>query len=154
MHRAFPREGRSAAPTAHQRENADATLKQEDGAGNAMRGSCHLLCLGGDDAACVRTTFCLVLDCASRQQRRVVRATFSAELLDGCDACDKAMLLAQLLYEIETGDLHSARCTIARRRICNTSRCIHRRAPCLRSLHSNTCERASWQRHVATCAVH
>ena len=60
--------------------------------------------LGGDDAAFVRTTVRHVLDYVSRQQRRVVRVTFSDELLNGCDTLLKATLLAQLLHEIETGD--------------------------------------------------
>ncbi|MFM7983037.1 MAG: hypothetical protein ACKPKO_27310, partial [Candidatus Fonsibacter sp.] len=40
----------------------------------------------------------------SRQQRKVVRATFSAELMGACDAVDKGILLSQMLHEIYTGD--------------------------------------------------
>jgi hypothetical protein len=51
---------------------------------------------------------CHILDFISRQQRKVVRATFSAELLGGCDASDKGILLSQMLHEIYSGD-----CTVA-----------------------------------------
>ena len=40
----------------------------------------------------------------AKQQRRVVRATFSAELLGCCDAADRGILLTQLLHEADTGD--------------------------------------------------
>ncbi|MFM7983969.1 MAG: hypothetical protein ACKPKO_32055, partial [Candidatus Fonsibacter sp.] len=44
----------------------------------------------------------------SRQQRKVVRATFSVELMGACDAVDKGILLSQMLHDIYTGD-----CTVA-----------------------------------------
>ena len=75
MYRAFQREGRTAAPSPHQRAYADSAFKKEDIAGHAMRGSSHRLCLGVDDPAFVRTRVCRVLGYVSRQQRRAARAT-------------------------------------------------------------------------------
>ena len=46
MYRAFQREGRTAAPSPHQRAYADSAFKKADSAGHAMRGSSHILCLG------------------------------------------------------------------------------------------------------------
>ena len=54
-----------------------------------------------------------ILDYISKQQRRVVRATFSAELLGLCDTVDRGILLVQMLRELATGD-----CTIT------TARCL------------------------------
>ncbi len=45
-----------------------------------------------------------LLDFVSGQQRKVVRATFSAELMGACDTCDKGMLLSQMLHDISSGD--------------------------------------------------
>ena len=104
MHRLFPREGRLAAPSAHQRAYAGSNFKKGTGVGHAMRGSCHLHCCLGDDAAFVRTSVCHVLASVSSQQLCVVRSTFSCEFLNGCDTLDHATLSAQLLHAIETGD--------------------------------------------------
>ena len=53
MYRAFPRDGRVAAPNAHQRAHADSASKKKDSPGHAMRGGSHRLCPGVDDAAFV-----------------------------------------------------------------------------------------------------
>ena len=73
-----------------------------------MRGAAYLLCPGDTDDAFKGTTPCHLLDFISRQQRKVVRATFSAELMGACEAVDKGILLSQMLHEIYTGD-----CTVA-----------------------------------------
>ena len=39
----------------------------------------------------------------AKVQRRAVRATFTAELLCGCDTIDKGILLAQTFHELQTG---------------------------------------------------
>ena len=69
-----------------------------------MRGSVYLLCGGRGAEAYQKTAQGHMLDFVARQQRRVVRATFSAELLGSCDTIDRGILLAQLLHEISTGD--------------------------------------------------
>ena len=47
---------------------------------------------------------CLI-DYVNKQQRRVTRSTFVAELLSGCDAVDRGILLSQMLQEICTGNI-------------------------------------------------
>ena len=88
----------------HQRVFSDSAFKQEEHTGHCMRGAAYLLCPGNSDDAFKCTTVCNLLDFISRQQRKVVPATFSAELLRGCDAIDKGILLSQMPHEIYTGD--------------------------------------------------
>ena len=88
----------------HQRVFSDSAFKKEEQTGHCMRGVAYLLCPGNSDDAFKCTTVCNLLDFNSRQQRKVVRATFSAELLRGCDAIDKGILLSQMPHEIYTGD--------------------------------------------------
>ena len=45
----------------------------------------------------------------NKQQRRVVRATFTAELLNGCDTQDLGFLLAVILHEMLTGTPSAAK---------------------------------------------
>ena len=88
----------------HQRVFSDSAFKKEEQTGHCMRGAAYLLCPGSNDDAFKCTVVCHILDFIARQQRKVVRATFSAELLGGCDASDKGILLSQMLHEIYTGD--------------------------------------------------
>ena len=70
-----------------------------------MRGAAYLLCPGSTDEAFGCSATFHLLDFVSRQQRKkVVRATFSAELMGACDSVDKGILLSQMLHEISTGD--------------------------------------------------
>ncbi len=92
----------------HQRVFSDSAFKKEEQTGHCMRGAAYLLCPGDHDDAFKGTASCHLLDFISRQQRKVVRATFSAELMGACDAVDKGILLSQMLHEIYTGD-----CTVA-----------------------------------------
>ena len=62
----------------HQRAFSDSAFKKEEQTGHCMRGAAYLLCLGSIDDAFIRTAVCHLLDFISRQQRKVVRATFSA----------------------------------------------------------------------------
>ncbi|MFM7985269.1 MAG: hypothetical protein ACKPKO_38715, partial [Candidatus Fonsibacter sp.] len=92
----------------HQRVFSDSAFKKEEQTGHCMRGAAYLLCPGDTDDAFKGTVPCHLLDFISRQQRKVVRATFSAELMGACDAVDKGISLSQMLHEIYTGD-----CTVA-----------------------------------------
>ena len=69
-----------------------------------MRGAAYLLCPGTTDEAFSCSAVCHLLDFVSRQQRKVVRATFSAELMGARDSADQGILLSQMLNEIATGD--------------------------------------------------
>ena len=72
---------------------------QEGKADWALYARCRVsLCLGTTEAAFTQTLPCHLLDCVSRQKRKVVRATFSAELMGACDSTDKGMLLTQRLH--------------------------------------------------------
>ena len=59
---------------------------------------------GNTEAAFTQTLPCHLLAFVSRQQRKVVRATFSAALMGACDSADKGILLTQLLHEVSSGD--------------------------------------------------
>ena len=88
----------------HLRVYSDSAFKKEEQTGRCMRGAVFLLCLGKNDESFVRTAKCHLLDIVSRQQRKVVRATFSSELMGACDTCDKGILLSQMLHAISSGD--------------------------------------------------
>ena len=49
-----------------------------------------------------------MLDSVSRSQRRVVRATFTAELLGGVDTIDKGFLITQAFHGANTGNISAA----------------------------------------------
>ncbi|MFM7978361.1 MAG: hypothetical protein ACKPKO_03515, partial [Candidatus Fonsibacter sp.] len=98
------RENRQVVTGVHQRVFSDSAFKKEEQTGHCMRGAAYLLCPGDNDDAFKGTAPCHLLDFISRQQRKVVRATFSAELMGACDAVDKGMLLSHMLHEIYTGD--------------------------------------------------
>ena len=92
----------STIPT-HLRQYGDAAFKKEEASGHSMRGALYIR-TGGHTTQHMTTTQCgHLLDYVARSQRRVVRATFTAELLNGCDTQDKGFLLAQMLHEITTG---------------------------------------------------
>ena len=97
-------ENRQVVTGVHQRAFSDSAFKKEEQTGHCMRGAAYLLCPGCDDESFKVTSKCHILDFISRQQRKVVRATFSAELMGACDAIDKGILLSQMLHEIYTGD--------------------------------------------------
>ena len=59
--------------------------------------------LGSDIADMNRTMRGHLLHFAHKQQGRVVRATFTAELLGGCDTQDGGYLRAVILHEMTTG---------------------------------------------------
>ena len=94
----------SAEGGEHLRIYSDSAFKKEESTGHCMRGAVYLLCAGKTEASYKSSAKCHVLDFVARQQRRVVRATFSAELLGCCDAVDRGLLLMNLLHEIATGD--------------------------------------------------
>ena len=88
----------------HLRTFSDSAFKKEEQTGHCMRGAAYLLCPGNTEGAFILTLPCHLLDFVSRQQRKVVRATFSAELIGACDSADKGILLTQLLHEVSSGD--------------------------------------------------
>ena len=95
----------------HLREYSDAAFKKEEHSGHSMRGAVYIRTLGNTEQDMITTQPGHLIDFTARQQRRVTRATFTAELLSACDAQDKGFLLAQMLHEIVTGD---TRCSTAR----------------------------------------
>eukprot|EP00969_Alexandrium_andersonii_P022630 990301-Alexandrium_andersonii.AAC.1 len=60
----------------HLRIFSDAVFKKEESTGHCVRGAVYLLCSGSQDSGFAKTSTCHALDFVSRQQRRVVRATF------------------------------------------------------------------------------
>jgi hypothetical protein len=108
VYRTFSARGNRQVETGfHQRVFSDSAFKKEETTGHCIRGAAYLLCSGSTDEAFTKTTTCHLLDFILRQQRKVVCATFSAELMGACDAADKRILRWQMLHEINTGD-----CTI------------------------------------------
>ena len=92
----------STVPT-HLRQYGDAAFKKEETTGHSMRGALYIRTAGRDMTTMTNTQYGHLIDYAARSQRRVVRATFTAELLNGCDTQDKGFLLAQMLHEVTTG---------------------------------------------------
>ena len=93
----------SNSSTFHLRIYSDAAVKKEEETGHSTRGAIYALCPTLDDFTST-TEMCLI-DYVNKQQRRVTRSTFVAELLSGCDAVDRGILLSQMLHEICTGDI-------------------------------------------------
>ena len=84
---------------------SDAAFKKEEEEDrHSMRGSLFIRCAVSffDQFRC--TTIGHLIDFIAKQQRRVVRATFTAELQAGCDTVDRGLLLAQTFHVIETGE--------------------------------------------------
>ena len=69
-----------------------------------MCGAVFLLSPGDLDSDFQKTAPCHLIDFVGKGQRRVVRATFTAELTGACDCVDRGILLSQLLHEVQTGD--------------------------------------------------
>ena len=113
VYRALDKQQRPAGsiiPT-HLREYSDAAFKKEENSGHSMRGAVYVRTLGNTEKDMTTTQPGHLIDFTARQQRRVTRATFTAELLSACDAQDKGFLLAQMLHELASGD---TRCSTAR----------------------------------------
>ena len=87
----------------------DAAFKKEDDSGHSMRGALYLRCVGNQDGDFRKTVQGHLVEHSANKQRRVVRATFTAELQNGCDTVDRGFLLLQALHEMTTGDT-SANC--------------------------------------------
>ena len=108
MYKPFGNSGSQMADgNCHLRIYSDSAFTKEEETGHCMRGAIYVLCPGRTADALTKSTACHILDFVARQQRRVVRATFSAELLGCCDVVDRGILLTQLLHEVGRGD-----CTI------------------------------------------
>ena len=92
----------------HLRLYSDAAFKREEESGHSIRGALYIRCRGSkfEDMKC--STHGHLIDHVSRNQRRVVRSTFSAELGGAGDTIDKAFILAQIFHEINTGQNTSA----------------------------------------------
>jgi hypothetical protein len=84
---------------------SDAAFKKEEESGHCMRGAIYLRCPGTTVAHFTNSTDCHIIEFVARQQRRVVRSTFTAELLGACDTLDKGTILAQMMHECVTGDI-------------------------------------------------
>ena len=69
-----------------------------------MRGALYFRAKGNHDVDFTKSAPGHLIDFSGNKQRKVVRATFSAELLNGCDTVDKGFLLAQALHEMTTGE--------------------------------------------------
>ena len=74
----------------HIRIYADAAFKKENDDGHSMCGMLYIRC-PGKSYGNMHPMKCHVLDYVSRGQRKVVRSTFTAELLVLCDAVDKGI---------------------------------------------------------------
>ena len=68
-----------------------------------MRGAVYLRCSGRVSKHFDMATTGHLIDFQGRSQRKVVRATFTAELLGGCDTIDHGIVLCQALHHISTG---------------------------------------------------
>ena len=86
----------------HLRIYSDAAFKKEETTGHSTRGAVYALCPTKDEFT-TTTKVCLI-DFITKQQRRVTRSTFVAELLAACDAVDRGIILSQMLHEICTGN--------------------------------------------------
>ena len=82
--------------TFHLRIYSDAAFKKEEETGRSTRGAIYAPCPSLDEFTST-TSMCLI-DYVNKQQRRVTRSTFVAELLSGCDAVDRGILLSQMLH--------------------------------------------------------
>ena len=89
----------------HLRMYSDAAFKKEEETGHCMRGAVYLRCPGNSVADFTKSKPCHIIEFVARQQRRVVRSTFTAELLGACDTLDKGTILAQMLHECCAGQM-------------------------------------------------
>ena len=95
----------SESTKTHLRMYSDAAFKKEEDTGHCMRGAMYLRCPGTRHEDFTKSCDCHILEFVARQQRRVVRSTFTAELLGACDTLDKASILVQMLHECSTGHI-------------------------------------------------
>ena len=98
----------------HVRIVSDAAFKKEELDGHSMRGALFIRCQGMSAESMQKTTIGHLINFVAKQQRRVVRATFTAELQAGCDSVDHGFLIVQTLHEMHTGE-HTADQSRARR---------------------------------------
>ena len=68
-----------------------------------MRGAIYMRCLGRQISDYDKTCVGHLVHFVSRQQRIIVRATFTAELQAGCDTIDAGFHLVQTMHEYTTG---------------------------------------------------
>ena len=92
----------------HLRQYGDAAFKKEDDSGHSMRGALYIRCNGNQWSEFQVTTVGHLIHFSGNRQRRVVRATFSAELMNACDTQDTCFLIAQAMHEMVTGDTSAA----------------------------------------------
>ena len=83
--------------------NTDAAFKQEELTGHSMRGSLYIRVAGTSDESMTTSGKGHPIHFVHKQQRRVVRATFTAELLGACDPQDLGFLLGVILHEMLSG---------------------------------------------------
>ena len=88
----------------HLRMYGDAAFKKEEDDGHSMRGALFIRCPGNTQRDFTISKAGHLVDYEAGRQRRVVRATFSAELLNGCDVQDRGFLVAQTFHEMITGE--------------------------------------------------
>ncbi len=87
----------------HLRMYSDAAFARDEDDGRSMRGAVYLRCSGRESKHFDTDTIGHLIDFQGRSQRKVVRATFTAELLGGCDTIDHGIVLCQALHHISTG---------------------------------------------------
>ena len=91
------------AVATHLRQYGDSAFKKEEDTGHSMRGAFFIRAFEDTQEHMITTQWGHLLDYVARSQRRVTRATFTAELLGACDTQDRGLLLAQQLHEIAGG---------------------------------------------------
>ena len=94
----------STGSDSHLRMYSDAAFTKDEEDGRSMRGAIFIRCAGRDPEHFDGSTIGHLIDFQGRAQRKVVRATFTAELLGGCDTVDHGVLLCQCLHHICTGN--------------------------------------------------
>ena len=87
----------------HLRMYIDAAFTKDEDDGRSMRGAVFIRCSGRESKHFNMATTGHLIDFQGRSQRKVVRATFTAELLGGCDTVDHGIVLCQALHHISTG---------------------------------------------------
>ena len=97
------KESRLVSCDSHLRMYSDAAFTKDEEDGRSMRGAVFIRCAGREPEHFNGSTTGHLIDFQGRSQRKVVRATFTAELLGGCDTVDHGLLLAQCLHHICTG---------------------------------------------------
>ncbi len=104
----------SSVPT-HLREISDAAFKKEEESGHSMRGACYMRCAGKSLSDMTSSRPGHLLDYVACAQRQVTRATFTSELLGGCETIDKGFKILQGLDEMQTGRSSAAQASERRK---------------------------------------